>query len=92
MMNCYHQLVTFVSFPVCVFHYHGNQVARTRAEKTFPPCDPESPEDQVKPMLEWANGGFLPKGQEGLKPSENSGELDGYYRPVVPTSFEQPPP
>ncbi|XP_063064350.1 DNA (cytosine-5)-methyltransferase 3B isoform X2 [Engraulis encrasicolus] len=47
-------------------------VARTRAEKTFPPCDPESPEDQVKPMLEWANGGFLPKGQEGLKPSENS--------------------
>uniref|UniRef100_A0A8C7RY44 DNA (cytosine-5-)-methyltransferase n=1 Tax=Oncorhynchus mykiss TaxID=8022 RepID=A0A8C7RY44_ONCMY len=46
-------------------------MASLRAEKPFPPCESEGPEDQVKPMLDWANGGFLPKGQEGLKPTEN---------------------
>jgi len=25
-------------------------------------------------MLDWAHGGFMPKGQEGLKPRENPGE------------------
>uniref|UniRef100_A0A674BWZ1 DNA (cytosine-5-)-methyltransferase n=1 Tax=Salmo trutta TaxID=8032 RepID=A0A674BWZ1_SALTR len=49
-------------------------MASLRAEKPFPPCESEGPEDQVKPMLDWANGGFLPKGQEGLKPTENPGE------------------
>ncbi|XP_029477725.1 DNA (cytosine-5)-methyltransferase 3B-like isoform X1 [Oncorhynchus nerka] len=47
------------------------EMASLRAEKPFPPCESEGPEDQVKPMLDWANGGFLPKGQEGLKPTEN---------------------
>uniref|UniRef100_A0A7N6F6I6 DNA (cytosine-5-)-methyltransferase n=1 Tax=Anabas testudineus TaxID=64144 RepID=A0A7N6F6I6_ANATE len=57
----------------------------TRAEKTFPPCESDSPEDQVKPMLDWANGGFLPKGEEGLKPvhsagaqSSRIGDCDGF--------------
>uniref|UniRef100_A0A8C7KH67 DNA (cytosine-5-)-methyltransferase n=1 Tax=Oncorhynchus kisutch TaxID=8019 RepID=A0A8C7KH67_ONCKI len=50
------------------------EMASLRAEKPFPPCESEGPEDQVKPMLDWANGGFLPKGQEGLKPTENPGE------------------
>ncbi|KAF0036026.1 hypothetical protein F2P81_011338 [Scophthalmus maximus] len=56
----------------------GIKMASIRAEKTFPPCESDSPEDQVKPMLDWANGGFLPKGEEGLKPthSANSNPLD----------------
>ncbi|CDQ76191.1 unnamed protein product [Oncorhynchus mykiss] len=48
-----------------------SQMASLRAEKTFPQCESEGPEDQVKPMLDWAIGGFLPKGQEGLKPTDN---------------------
>uniref|UniRef100_A0A8C7VZT0 DNA (cytosine-5-)-methyltransferase n=1 Tax=Oncorhynchus mykiss TaxID=8022 RepID=A0A8C7VZT0_ONCMY len=50
-------------------------MASLRAEKPFPPCESEGPEDQVKPMLDWANGGFLPKGQEGLKPTENPEQM-----------------
>lgn len=49
-------------------------MASIRAEKTFPPCKSNSPEDQVKPMLDWANGGFLPKGEEGLKPTHSASE------------------
>lgn len=47
-------------------------MASIRAEKTFPLCGSDNPEDQVKPMLDWAHSGFLPKGKEGLKPKENS--------------------
>ena len=28
-------------------------------------------------MLDWANGGFLPKGDEGLKPTHTTGEAAG---------------
>lgn len=49
-------------------------MASIRAEKKFPPCESDSPDDQVKPMLDWANGGFLPKGEEGLKPTHTAGE------------------
>lgn len=58
--------------------FQALEMASIRAEKTFPPCESDSPEDQVKPMLDWANGGFLPKGEEGLKPthSANSNPLD----------------
>ncbi|XP_062396864.1 DNA (cytosine-5)-methyltransferase 3B isoform X2 [Sardina pilchardus] len=52
--------------------FQALEVASARAEKTFPPCESDVPDDQVKPMLDWANGGFLPKGLEGLKPTENS--------------------
>uniref|UniRef100_A0A6Q2YP43 DNA (cytosine-5-)-methyltransferase n=1 Tax=Esox lucius TaxID=8010 RepID=A0A6Q2YP43_ESOLU len=51
--------------------FQALEMASLRAEKTFPLCESEGPEDQIKPMLDWANGGFLPKGQEGLKPTEN---------------------
>uniref|UniRef100_A0A8C1KDB4 DNA (cytosine-5-)-methyltransferase n=1 Tax=Cyprinus carpio TaxID=7962 RepID=A0A8C1KDB4_CYPCA len=44
---------------------------KTKAEKTFPPSESDSLEEQIKPMLDWAHNGFLPKGQEGLKPREN---------------------
>lgn len=52
----------------------STQMASIRAEKTFSPCESDNPEDQVKPMLDWANGGFLPKGEEGLKPTHTTGE------------------
>ncbi|XP_061591520.1 DNA (cytosine-5)-methyltransferase 3B-like isoform X2 [Cololabis saira] len=58
--------------------FQAVEMASVRAGKTFPPCESDNPEDQIKPMLDWANGGFLPKGVEGLKPKEstNSDPLD----------------
>ncbi|KAM9751285.1 DNA (cytosine-5)-methyltransferase 3B isoform 3-T3 [Menidia menidia] len=58
--------------------FQAVELASARASKTFPPGGPDSPEDPVKPMLEWANGGFLPSGEEGLKPnhSADSNPLD----------------
>uniref|UniRef100_A0A8C6SS76 DNA (cytosine-5-)-methyltransferase n=1 Tax=Neogobius melanostomus TaxID=47308 RepID=A0A8C6SS76_9GOBI len=53
--------------------FQALEMASVRAEKTFPPCEADSPEDQIKPMLDWANSGFLPKGEEGLKPPHNAG-------------------
>lgn len=52
-------LFTFVSW----------QKAMVRAGKTFPSRPGDSLEDQLKPMLEWAHGGFKPTGIEGLKPN-----------------------
>ncbi|XP_043080715.1 DNA (cytosine-5)-methyltransferase 3B isoform X2 [Puntigrus tetrazona] len=54
--------------------FQALEVASIRAEKTFPPCESDSLEEQIKPMLDWAHNGFLPKGQEGLKPRENTAE------------------
>ena len=47
----------------------SRQKARIRAGKTFPSSTGDSLEDQLKPMLEWAHGGFKPTGVEGLKPN-----------------------
>ncbi|KAJ8794310.1 hypothetical protein J1605_003267 [Eschrichtius robustus] len=49
--------------------YHALEKARIRAGKTFPSSPGDSLEDQLKPMLEWAHGGFKPTGIEGLKPN-----------------------
>lgn len=54
------------------------QIASIRAEKSFSPCSSDNPEDQIKPMLDWANGGFLPKGEEGLKPTHTAGKAPFY--------------
>lgn len=56
-----------------------SQMASVRAEKTFPPCETDNPEDQIKPMLEWANGGFQPKGEEGLKPPSSASENNALH-------------
>ncbi|KAK5895061.1 hypothetical protein CesoFtcFv8_011684 [Champsocephalus esox] len=58
--------------------FQALEMSSIRAENKFPPCESDNPEDQVKPMLDWANGGFLPKGGEGLKPthSADSNPLD----------------
>uniref|UniRef100_A0A8C2KY08 DNA (cytosine-5-)-methyltransferase n=1 Tax=Cyprinus carpio TaxID=7962 RepID=A0A8C2KY08_CYPCA len=58
--------------------FQALEVASIRAEKTFPPSESDSLEEQIKPMLDWAHNGFLPKGQEGLKPRENAGEHSSY--------------
>ncbi|XP_042550408.1 DNA (cytosine-5)-methyltransferase 3B isoform X1 [Dipodomys spectabilis] len=50
--------------------YHTLEKARIRAGKTFPSSPGDSLEDQLKPMLEWAHGGFKPTGIEGLKPNK----------------------
>ncbi|XP_058418910.1 DNA (cytosine-5)-methyltransferase 3B isoform X5 [Diceros bicornis minor] len=49
--------------------FHALEKARVRAGKTFPSSPGDSLEDQLKPMLEWAHGGFKPTGVEGLKPN-----------------------
>ncbi|XP_004630865.1 DNA (cytosine-5)-methyltransferase 3B isoform X3 [Octodon degus] len=50
--------------------YHALEKARVRAGKNFPGGPGDSLEDQLKPMLEWAHGGFKPTGVEGLKPNK----------------------
>ncbi|XP_023652416.1 DNA (cytosine-5)-methyltransferase 3B-like isoform X1 [Paramormyrops kingsleyae] len=47
--------------------FQALEVAGTRAGRIFP-----QGEDPVKPMLEWANGGFQPEGLEGLRPTSAS--------------------
>lgn len=54
--------------------YHALEKARIRAGKTFPSNPGDSMEDQLKPMLEWAHGGFKPTGVEGLKPNNKQPE------------------
>ncbi|XP_070444105.1 DNA (cytosine-5)-methyltransferase 3B isoform X5 [Equus przewalskii] len=54
--------------------YHALEKARVRAGKTFPSSPGDSLEDQLKPMLEWAHGGFKPTGVEGLKPNNKQPE------------------
>ncbi|CAL9702416.1 unnamed protein product [Knipowitschia caucasica] len=56
------------------------EMASVRAEQTFPPCDSD-PEEQIKALLDWANGGFLPKGAAGLKPPHDA-ELKALYHHV----------
>ncbi|XP_004630867.1 DNA (cytosine-5)-methyltransferase 3B isoform X5 [Octodon degus] len=54
--------------------YHALEKARVRAGKNFPGGPGDSLEDQLKPMLEWAHGGFKPTGVEGLKPNKKQTE------------------
>uniref|UniRef100_A0A8C6DPV9 DNA (cytosine-5)-methyltransferase 3B n=1 Tax=Moschus moschiferus TaxID=68415 RepID=A0A8C6DPV9_MOSMO len=54
--------------------YHALEKARIRAGKTFPSSPGDSLEDQLKPMLEWAHGGFKPTGVDGLKPNNKQPE------------------
>ncbi|KAG7260243.1 hypothetical protein CRUP_031898 [Coryphaenoides rupestris] len=52
--------------------FQALEMASIRAEQPFPACSSDNPEDQVRPMLDWANGGFMPKGEEGLRPTHNA--------------------
>uniref|UniRef100_A0A8C6SGW3 DNA (cytosine-5-)-methyltransferase n=1 Tax=Neogobius melanostomus TaxID=47308 RepID=A0A8C6SGW3_9GOBI len=71
--------------------FQALEMASVRAEKTFPPCEADSPEDQIKPMLDWANSGFLPKGEEGLKPPHNA-ENNPLHHHVLDVSLPEYPP
>ncbi|XP_012866201.1 PREDICTED: DNA (cytosine-5)-methyltransferase 3B isoform X4 [Dipodomys ordii] len=74
--------------------YHTLEKARIRAGKTFPSSPGDSLEDQLKPMLEWAHGGFKPTGIEGLKPNNKQPENKSRRRTAdeSATSDHCPPP
>ncbi|XP_069863149.1 DNA (cytosine-5)-methyltransferase 3B isoform X2 [Dipodomys merriami] len=74
--------------------YHTLEKARIRAGKTFPSSPGDSLEDQLKPMLEWAHGGFKPTGIEGLKPNNKQPENKSRRRTAdeSATSDYCPPP
>ncbi|XP_051789259.1 DNA (cytosine-5)-methyltransferase 3B [Erpetoichthys calabaricus] len=52
--------------------FQALEMASRRAGKIFGSSEMNSSEDEMKPLLEWANGGFEPKGAEGLRPKENA--------------------
>ncbi|XP_063104590.1 DNA (cytosine-5)-methyltransferase 3B isoform X9 [Cavia porcellus] len=60
--------------------YHALEKATVRAGKNFPSSPGDSLEDQLRPMLEWAHGGFKPTGVEGLKPNNKQPENKGRRR------------
>ncbi|XP_051050009.1 DNA (cytosine-5)-methyltransferase 3C [Phodopus roborovskii] len=70
------------------------QRARVRAGKTFPSSPGDSLEDKLKPMLEWAHGGFKPTGIEGLKPNNKQPENKGRRRTTNDSAASEsyPPP
>uniref|UniRef100_A0A8C2ZP47 DNA (cytosine-5-)-methyltransferase n=1 Tax=Cyclopterus lumpus TaxID=8103 RepID=A0A8C2ZP47_CYCLU len=63
--------------------FQALEMSSIRAEEKFPPSESDNADDQVKPMLDWANGGFLPKGEEGLKPTHTAGEQGSSTKPVT---------
>ncbi|MBN3291275.1 DNM3B methyltransferase, partial [Polypterus senegalus] len=79
------KLDSFIAFPKYYSHtsyskmasykravFQALEMASRRAGKTFGSSEMNSSEDEMKPLLEWANGGFEPKGEEGLRPKENA--------------------
>ncbi|KAG7477909.1 hypothetical protein MATL_G00074510 [Megalops atlanticus] len=62
--------------------FQALEMASRRAGQAFPQGETDSPEEQVTPLLQWAQGGFLPKGSEGLKPTTQNTE-DGSLTPQV---------
>lgn len=72
--------------------YHTLEKARVRAGKTFSSSPGESLEDQLKPMLEWAHGGFKPTGIEGLKPNKKQPENKSRRRTTNDSAASESPP
>ncbi|KAG2461829.1 DNM3A methyltransferase, partial [Polypterus senegalus] len=82
------KLDSFIAFPKYYSHtsyskmasykravFQALEMASRRAGKTFGSSEMNSSEDEMKPLLEWANGGFEPKGEEGLRPKENAEQM-----------------
>ncbi|XP_018594553.2 DNA (cytosine-5)-methyltransferase 3A-like [Scleropages formosus] len=63
--------------------FQALEVAGARAGRAFPPGEQGAGEDPTKPMLEWAKGGFLPEGSEGLRPVATSAESGDLAPPVL---------
>ncbi|XP_059508762.1 DNA (cytosine-5)-methyltransferase 3B isoform X2 [Stegostoma tigrinum] len=59
-----------VSYKRAVFQ--ALEIASSRSGMPFPSNDRGTLEEQIKPMLDWAFGGFQPKGYEGIKPKQNT--------------------
>nr|XP_014424525.1 LOW QUALITY PROTEIN: DNA (cytosine-5)-methyltransferase 3B [Pelodiscus sinensis] len=55
--------------------HHALEVAGSRAGKTFPGAAGESLEEQLKPLIDWALGGFKPMGCKGLKPPKQPEQM-----------------
>ncbi|XP_051912872.1 DNA (cytosine-5)-methyltransferase 3B-like isoform X2 [Hippocampus zosterae] len=76
--------------------FQALEMASIRAEKKFPLCESDNPDEQIKPLMDWAQGGFLPKGQEGLKPKRGADsvtlnmEVLDVSLPEYPPSAKQP--
>ncbi|XP_037102115.1 DNA (cytosine-5)-methyltransferase 3B [Syngnathus acus] len=76
--------------------FQALEMASIRAGKKFPPCESDNPDEEIKPLMDWAQEGFLPKGQEGLKPtpSADSAVLDiqvlDVSLPEYPPSAKKP--
>uniref|UniRef100_A0A8C9TR67 DNA (cytosine-5-)-methyltransferase n=1 Tax=Scleropages formosus TaxID=113540 RepID=A0A8C9TR67_SCLFO len=66
------RLVSLLSLTESYVRVCAAQVAGARAGRAFPPGEQGAGEDPTKPMLEWAKGGFLPEGSEGLRPVATS--------------------
>ncbi|XP_027723690.1 DNA (cytosine-5)-methyltransferase 3B [Vombatus ursinus] len=52
--------------------FQALEMAKSRAGKTLPAIPGVSWDEKLKPLLEWAHGGFQPMGEEGLKPKKKS--------------------
>ncbi|XP_069507126.1 DNA (cytosine-5)-methyltransferase 3B isoform X2 [Ambystoma mexicanum] len=73
--------------------YHALEVASIRAGKVFSRSAGETLEEQLKPMLDWAVGGFQPTGYTGLKPprkTENGLLKSSIVEPPVPEPCPAP--
>ncbi|XP_035245006.1 DNA (cytosine-5)-methyltransferase 3B-like isoform X2 [Anguilla anguilla] len=74
--------------------FQALEMAGRRAGQVFPAGEQDSPEEQVKPMLEWAQSGFLPKGPEGVKPTTHNTENGSLGSQVLGAGLSEyfPPP
>uniref|UniRef100_A0ABM5G4W5 DNA (cytosine-5-)-methyltransferase n=1 Tax=Pogona vitticeps TaxID=103695 RepID=A0ABM5G4W5_9SAUR len=55
---------------------HVLEVASNRAGKVFSSTPGDSLEEKLKPLVDWALGGFRPMGGKGLKPPKTSEDTD----------------
>ncbi|XP_026578101.1 DNA (cytosine-5)-methyltransferase 3B-like [Pseudonaja textilis] len=67
---------------------HVLEVASSRAEKTFSTVTGESLDEKLKPMMDWANQGFKPMGEKGLRPPKT---LDVKPFPTIIIEDSSPP-
>ncbi|XP_058034201.1 DNA (cytosine-5)-methyltransferase 3B [Ahaetulla prasina] len=67
---------------------HVLEVASSRAGKTFSTVAGESLDEKLKPMLDWANHGFKPAGEKGLRPPKT---LDVKPFPTIIIEDSSPP-
>ncbi|XP_043566472.1 DNA (cytosine-5)-methyltransferase 3B isoform X5 [Chiloscyllium plagiosum] len=79
-----------VSYKRAVFQ--ALEIASSRSGMPFPSNDRGTLEEQIKPMLDWAFGGFQPKGYEGIKPKQNTeNDITGENRVEVYVPEYYPP-